>query len=459
MVVIFSLVDVVHQFLHSLPVFCHYFGIAKLLPHHPRHYHTGIRPSETHHRLRFGAILCQWCHAGKCAGSTLRVAHIAHPLMKKRTRIGKECTCLGEHLRVGCPSQALIALRAVGGHREVVRQLSPIGVHNQSIDRFVAGGDCTGLELLRNRCNGYRLNALDCDIATYRNRYQPIAEKCASGLICYRRLACCKGVFEFHSGVGDAQILAMDAALRTIHTSILGSVAIVEQFRNFTQERSAFGCGKLKCGHTGAVLSKVHHKVLAGANHNILIGSKLSLYHHLTIFFIARSFHFLPYIGLDRRKCQIGAQIYLCSGCRQYLARKFGVYFGCCELFGCIISGFLASVIHFSIENRCMLHRSGYSCLPRQCIGTQQLLCAVVVGQFEHSAKGALLSYHSFVPCRGDYLVGPPSGRNLCRELILCPCFGGDCGCHIVGIRPLGLLIMGKSGFQHFVAYQPAVHI
>ena len=415
MVVVFRFIDVCQQFFHCIPVFCHYFGIAKLLPHHPRHYHAGIRPSEAHHRRRFGTILRQRCHSGKSSGCTLRVAHIAHPFMEKCSSIGKECSRFGKYLRVGGPAQALVALRAVGGHRQVVRQLSPICVLNQSVNRFVACGDCAGFQLLGNRCYGYCLNALDGDIIAHRNRHQSVAEKCASGLICYRRLACCKGVFEFHSGVGDAQILAMDAALGTIHTAILGSVAIVEQLSHFAQERSTFGCGKLKCGHTGAVLPEVHHKVLAGANRNILIGSKLSLYHHLTIFFIARSFHFLPYIGFDRRKCQIGAQIYLCSGCRQYLARKFGVYFGCCELFGCIISGFLASVIHFSIENRCMLHRSGYSCLPRQCIGAQQLLCAVVVGQFEHCAKGALLAYHSFVPCGGDYLVGPPSGCHLCR--------------------------------------------
>ena len=147
MMIVFCGVDKIHEFLHRIPILIHNLCIAKLLPYHPWHYHSGISPSQARHIGGESSILCIRSHAGIAAGSFLSVAHIAHPFMEEIACIGKIGSGLGKDLCVGCPSKTLISLRTIGRYRQIVGSHPPESVAYELIDKRVAGGEGAGLKI------------------------------------------------------------------------------------------------------------------------------------------------------------------------------------------------------------------------------------------------------------------------------------------------------------------------
>ena len=117
LVVILCIVDVVHKQIHSVPVLLNDLRVTKLFPYRPRHNDSGIGPTQTHFLI---AVLCQGSHSGKSTQTVLGVAHVTHPLVEELHNVSKERTGFGKHLCVCCPAQALVALRTVGGYRQIV---------------------------------------------------------------------------------------------------------------------------------------------------------------------------------------------------------------------------------------------------------------------------------------------------------------------------------------------------
>ena len=102
---------------HGLPRIVNHLSVAELLPYHPWHNDSGVRPTETVHVHIFGrSVLRERRDAGVSALGRLRVAYVLQPLMEETACVGEECSGLGKHLRVSHPSQTLVALRAVCGH-------------------------------------------------------------------------------------------------------------------------------------------------------------------------------------------------------------------------------------------------------------------------------------------------------------------------------------------------------
>ena len=115
--VILGVVDMVHKQVHGVPVFLDDLRITELFPYCPRYDDSGIGPTQTHFLI---AVLCQGSHSGESTQPVLGVAHVTHPLVEELHSVSKERTGFGKHLCVCCPAQALVALRTVGGYRQIV---------------------------------------------------------------------------------------------------------------------------------------------------------------------------------------------------------------------------------------------------------------------------------------------------------------------------------------------------
>ena len=226
-VVVFRLVHVAHEFLHGVPVVCHNLFVAKLFPYHPRHYHAGVVPSETHHVGLVGAVLCYRCHAGERSCGALCVAHVTHPLVEELACVCEEGAGLGKHLCVSGPSEAFVALRTVCRHGQIVGELSPHGVGDEAVDKFVASGQGACLHVSGYGGDGNRRYALYLHVVGGGDGHQTVAEECVCGHECGGLLRVGEGVGHAHAGVGDAEVEAVDATLGTVHATALGAVAVV----------------------------------------------------------------------------------------------------------------------------------------------------------------------------------------------------------------------------------------
>ncbi len=94
----------------------------------PRADHTGLGP-----RWRAVAGGDTRCDVGKGAIAGLRVVDVDQPLGEERRDIHRVRRGRDEDLRVAHPAEALVALRAVGGHAEVVATLAPQDVGEQAV--------------------------------------------------------------------------------------------------------------------------------------------------------------------------------------------------------------------------------------------------------------------------------------------------------------------------------------
>ena len=125
LVIVFGIVDVLHEPVHGFPILIHYGNVVELLPDCPRNDDSGISPSKSHHRGRLCTILSQRSNSWESSFFVLSVPHIPHPFVEEAPCIGKEGSGFGKHLGVGGPSQPLVSLRTVGADGQIVRALSP----------------------------------------------------------------------------------------------------------------------------------------------------------------------------------------------------------------------------------------------------------------------------------------------------------------------------------------------
>ena len=216
-----------------------------------------------------------------CPGSNTRigtclalgVAHITQPLSEETVGVGKEGSRLGKHLRVGHPSQALVALWAIGGHRQIVGTLSPKCIRNQFVHQFVARSDFADLQVLGNRGHWNRLDAVDDHIVGHCDRDQTITKEREMRIPFGRILGIGKCIVNSHACIGNTQVLAMHTALGTIHATALQTIAIVQQFRGNAGELCSTLGIKHKGGHGRAILAEVYHKMLTWVyNHRLFPG-------------------------------------------------------------------------------------------------------------------------------------------------------------------------------------------
>ncbi len=214
-------------------------------------------------------------HARETALRASAVAHVAHPLAEERRSVGKECARLGEYLRVGRPAQTLVALRTVGGHREVVRKLAPIGVRDEFVYRLVARRDLAYFEALGDGGDGDGGDLLDSHGVGGDDRHVAIAEESAARMIAHELVARAEGVFQETTRIGDAQVLAVHAALGTVHAAASRSVAVVEQLARHAGKRRTLLRAEHERRNARAVLSEIDYQRLARIDGHGLVGSEI----------------------------------------------------------------------------------------------------------------------------------------------------------------------------------------
>ena len=72
-----------------------------------------------------------------------------------------------------------------------------------------------------------------------------------------------KGIVDADSSLGNAQVVAVATAFRTVHATTLRTVAVIEQLGRQTGELRALGSLEHEGRHGGTVLTKVDDKRLA----------------------------------------------------------------------------------------------------------------------------------------------------------------------------------------------------
>ena len=339
--------------------------------------------------------------------------------MEELVGVGEEGARLGEHLCVGRPSQPLVALRTVGGHREVVRPLSPDGVRYQLVHHLVARHDGARLQVFGYRGHGDGAEPGDAHLVGGRDREVPVAEECTARPECLVAVTPAEGVFQPYPRVCYPQVGAVHAPLRTVHAPALGAVAVVEQLTGQTGEHGALLGTEREVGHGGGILSEVHHQCLAAAHHHLLVGGKLAFHHHASVFFVTGTADVAPHVSLCGAQRQVVAEIHLGSVRGQNLAFELGILLGRRQQVGGEEPQLLPRVILLAVEDARMLHRTSDARLPVVEVGAQQFGAAVGVGQLQHAAEGTFLSHHPLVAIGRDDLVGPPSGSHLHGQQVL----------------------------------------
>src|SRR5262249_9798912 len=88
-------------------------------------------------------------NVGEGAVSTLRIANVGAELVREGGEVGIERRRAPEDFGIAHPAQALVALRAIGGHAQKVSALAPKDIAPQLVHGFVGG-----LELNRERRAG-----------------------------------------------------------------------------------------------------------------------------------------------------------------------------------------------------------------------------------------------------------------------------------------------------------------
>ena len=119
--------------LHRVPVALDQPQVAVAAPRDPRHDDPGVRP-----RRRAVALEREPRRdVGVRALGRLRVEHVVAPLGQERGDVHVQRRGGHEHLRVGEPAEPLVALRAVGRHRDEVAALAPVDVPPELVDHVV----------------------------------------------------------------------------------------------------------------------------------------------------------------------------------------------------------------------------------------------------------------------------------------------------------------------------------
>ena len=106
-----------------------------------------------------------------------------------------------------------------------------------------------------------------------------------------------------------------------------------------------------------------------------------------------------------------------------------------------------------------MFHWAGNSGFPVFKVSTVALLASVRKSQFQNTAEGTFLAYHTVMSSGGYDFVTPPSRRHLYGEHVFGVWFGTDDICNIIGERAFGLGIVCETRFQKLPAYRFPIHI
>ena len=268
-----------------------------------------------------------------------------------------------------------------------------------------------------------------------------------------------KGIVEYHTSFRDAEVQAMHATFRTIHTTALGSVTIVQELGRETSQGSTFGSLEHKRRHTGTILSEIYNQSFTRLENHFFTLCIFLTNNYLAVCILCSSFYTLPKISLDRRQSQILTEIDFSSGRRKNFALELGIQFRCLHAFYGSITHRFTSIVGFTIEDSRMLHRTGDTSFPVFQIGTIELLATIGIGEFQHTTEGTLLAQESFMTMRSNNLVGPPTRSDLCRELVFGTCLGLEGIGYIVSERTAGLGIMRIARLHEFLAYRLSVDI
>ena len=82
------------------------------------------------------------------------------------------------------------------------------------------------------------------------------------GVIVDEAIVAAEGVVDSDAVVLDAEVTTMDATLRTVHTTTLCTITIVQDLCGQTSQFCAFLGVEGERGNTRAVLSEIHHQRL-----------------------------------------------------------------------------------------------------------------------------------------------------------------------------------------------------
>ena len=214
-----------------------------------------------------------------------------------------------------------------------------------------------------------------------------------------------------------------------------------------------------KIGHSGGVLTEVHHKILTRIDLNCLTVGILSLYDHLAVSVVTLSRYVLPYVYLHRCERDVVAHIYLRSVVWQYLSLELPVYLRSGEQLRSKESLCHTGVILLTVEDGGMLHRSGYTGFPVVGVCSVKAHCSVLIRDAQHSAERTLGAEHSLTAAGSDNLVAPPAGRNLRGELVDGTFTGVERIGDIIRERPFRLERMCETRLEDLLADEFSVDI
>ena len=257
----------------------------------------------------------------------------------------------------------------------------------------------------------------------------------------------------------------MSAAFGTVHAAAFGAVAVVQDFGRIADNLGALRRLEHEGRHGGGILAEVHHQRFTGVQfHHFPVGiAALDVHHAIFHFLFLLRLHgagdTLPDINLGGTEPEVFTLIDFRTASGKDLALELGVHLGRGEFLRRLIAHRDAGVVLLAVKNARMGHRAGNAGLPVLRIGSQALDAAVGIGEFHHAAESALEALHGVHVPGGDNLVGPPTGSHLGTELVLRTGLAVQGRGNVIGKGTLGLEGMRETGFQHFPADPPAVHI
>ena len=456
LVVIFVGIDVADELVHCFPVLVDDADIAELLPHYPGHDDAGIGPAEAHH---IASVLGGRGYSGEGSVFVAAVTHITHPLVEESISIREECSGLGEHLGIRRPAQALIALRAVGRNRQVVGALAPDGVGYQLVHQLVSGNYGSCLQVLADGSHGHGLDALDGHLVRCSDGHVTVAEEGVAGHIAHIAFRGAEGIDGAEAIIGGTEIGAVHAAFGAVHSTALGTVAVVEYLSHQAGQHGSLLSLEHEGRFGGSILPEIHHEGFAGVQDHIPSALVPAPDHYLAVGILRSRFYLLPHIGVHGLEGQVLAEADLCTDGRDYLPLEFLVHLGFRKLFGGLEAGFDAGVVLLAVEDCRVGDGACDAGLPVLGVSAEDAGAAILVGQFQHSAEGRLMAQHPVGIDGSDYLVGPPARGHLDCELIAFSLAGLECAGDVVGIGNLGFKGMGEAGFQGVLADGLAVDI
>ena len=308
----------IHVPRHRLPLPVDDSPVAVPLPQAVGDDHPGVRPARARPVREHMAHVRH--EAGVQAVGILPVGEVGQVLREERMRVGEVGGAVHEHLRVGRPAEALVALRTVRRHREVVRVEPPADVGDQAVHARVSRDEPSGLHLLRDGRDGSRTPVRERHGA--RRRHREVAEP-------EERMARHVGLRALPQRVADAGVRAakrrqIGRERRAVIAARLLAVRLVEHLgRADVQHRP--GRPRHREGrHGGAVLPEIDDQHLARRQRNGLTGRMAPHDLRAPPRRVAGPFHALRHIDLPRRQHEVVPQGDLRLG-RTQLTREFVV--------------------------------------------------------------------------------------------------------------------------------------